>query len=254
MKCTAYGLSYPTHLHAWHNAFCPHPDTGVLSQGIGFPHGALPVNWSGPVSSLVHHHWKPQMRRSTNAFIFIRKAQEKVSGSFCAAEKGTRKALKPDDCLPLFVVLQVRSLSHNVCAVSMMKLYCRPSHPYLITWCFCAVFVGFFCNEMFQPCRLLQCYNLHLLYLFSMLNIFQLWNPDTLNFLASQILLFCCIPFINHHCTRILTDHGENTVNLLRRWLVLKLEIFVCCVPVNTKEWNSLQMHNPGFILVSVIY
>lgn len=87
---------HPSHLHTWPDAFCSHPDTEALSQGIGCPRDALSLNWSGPDSSLVHPHWKPQMRWSTNAFIFIRGALDKVSGSFCAAEMVTGKALKPD--------------------------------------------------------------------------------------------------------------------------------------------------------------
>lgn len=86
---------HPTCLHFWLNAFCPHPDTGVLSWGIGCPRGALPVNWSGPDSSLVHPHWKPQMRCSANAFVFIRWERDKVSWSFWCCRDGYKK-LKAD--------------------------------------------------------------------------------------------------------------------------------------------------------------
>lgn len=127
-KMYSLWFTHPTHLHAWLDAFCPHPNTGVVSQGIGCPRSALPVNWSGPDSSLVHPQWKPQMRRSANAFIFIRGARDKVSRSFCAAVIVIKKALKPFFfvAFTVFVVLQVLSLSH-VCSVSIKKLYWRLS-------------------------------------------------------------------------------------------------------------------------------
>lgn len=90
-------------LHAWPNAFCPHPETGLLSWGIGCPHGALSVSWSGPESSLVHPRWKPQMRCSTNAFIFIWRAQDKVSGSFCASDMVMVKDSPETRCFHLYL-------------------------------------------------------------------------------------------------------------------------------------------------------
>lgn len=132
----------PTHLHAWCNEFCPHPDTGALSQGIGCPHSASLVNWSGSDSSLVYPHCKPQMRRSTKAFIFIRGTQDKVPESYCAAEVVARKALKPEDFSTVLEALKVNSLPHNICAVLLTHLKCRPSSlTYLITWCISAALV-----------------------------------------------------------------------------------------------------------------
>lgn len=139
VKCTAYGLPI-LHIFTFGHAFCPHPDTRALSQGIGCPHGALLVNWSGSDYSLVHLHWKHQMRRSTNAFIFIRGAQEKVSGRFCAADMVIKKALKPDDFLFLFVVLY-----HIISVLGPWWSYIAGP---LIMWHFCAVLAGLLLQEM----------------------------------------------------------------------------------------------------------
>lgn len=99
---------------SWTNAFCPHPDTETLSPGIGCPRRALHVDWSGSDSSLVRPQWKPQMRCSTNAFIFIRGAQ--YQAVLCAAEMVAGKALKAvwffSLFLPLFAVLL--SPSHHI--------------------------------------------------------------------------------------------------------------------------------------------
>lgn len=136
-------FTQPIHLYAWLNAFCPHPDSGALSQGIGYPCGALLVNWSRSDFSLVHPHWKPQMRRSTDTFIFIRGAQDKVSGSFFLSSRdGYKKSTETRWFL--FTTICSASSITTICAVhDEAILQALFSHPYRITLCFCVVFVGF---------------------------------------------------------------------------------------------------------------
>lgn len=191
------------------------------------------------------------MRCSTNAFIFIRRAQDKVLGSFFSGcRDGNRESSEP--------VLGVFCL-YLWCFECTITITLAPPRN-LILWCAsvllrCADCVDFFsCNQFHMKRKDL---------IFHM-KCFVRWELDALHFFFSEwdrsllLRLFDKSPLLQ--TPRWL---GRKHSEPLRRWLVMKPETFVCCAAVkktdcsDRESWiysgqcNSLNICSCPFIIIN---